>query len=252
MAGTKTDFQDRTIVTPEFLDTIYKTNGGHNHKGLDEDGSANKLDIATETTGTIPITRVPQHDHKATPEDPASYPKLDIGKETIGILPANRTVFPIGGAIMYAGYDLGEGDEVWMFCYGQEISRTEYPECFKRLNYGMIHGEGDGSTTFNLPDSRNLFPVGAAAFGSGSGYYHVGQQGGAVSITLQEKHIPPHKHKITGNDLEGNNTGQSFRRTTGDVESNGETESWGGESGAAVPIDNRPPFLGWNFIIRVK
>lgn len=46
----KTDFSTGTIVTPEFLDSIYFTGGGHKHDGLDNDGSVPKIsrtEIAT-------------------------------------------------------------------------------------------------------------------------------------------------------------------------------------------------------------
>lgn len=40
-----------------------------------------------------------------------------------------------------------------LLCDGSEISRTQFPELFAYL--GTQYGEGDGSTTFNLPDYRN-------------------------------------------------------------------------------------------------
>ena len=47
----------------------------------------------------------------------------------------------------------------WAICNGQALSRTAYPTLFSRI--GTTYGAGDGSTTFNLPDFRNRFPVGA-------------------------------------------------------------------------------------------
>lgn len=38
---------------------------------------------------------------------------------------------------------------------GQEVSRTTYSDLFNRI--GTIYGQGDGSTTFNVPDLRGLF-----------------------------------------------------------------------------------------------
>lgn len=40
-----------------------------------------------------------------------------------------------------------------LLCDGSAISRTQFPELFAYL--GTTYGEGDGSTTFNLPDYRN-------------------------------------------------------------------------------------------------
>lgn len=40
-----------------------------------------------------------------------------------------------------------------LLCDGSQISRTQFPELFAYL--GTQYGEGDGSTTFNLPDYRD-------------------------------------------------------------------------------------------------
>lgn len=53
----KTDFEHGTTVTSTFLDTIYKTSGGHKHDGVDEDGHAEKILLtdAAEVTGRLPM-----------------------------------------------------------------------------------------------------------------------------------------------------------------------------------------------------
>ena len=43
----------------------------------------------------------------------------------------------------------------WLFCDGREISRAEYPDLFEAI--GTTSGEGDGTTTFNIPDRRGYF-----------------------------------------------------------------------------------------------
>lgn len=43
---------------------------------------------------------------------------------------------------------------------GSIVSRTAYPNLFAAI--GTNYGTGDGATTFQLPDFRNTFPVGAA------------------------------------------------------------------------------------------
>ena len=42
-----------------------------------------------------------------------------------------------------------------LLCDGAELSREAYPELFAVIN--TIYGEGDGSTTFNIPDYRGAF-----------------------------------------------------------------------------------------------
>ena len=52
----------------------------------------------------------------------------------------------------YAGSTAPEG---YLLCQGQAVSRTTYSALFAVL--GTSHGQGDGSTTFNLPDYRGTF-----------------------------------------------------------------------------------------------
>jgi len=53
----------------------------------------------------------------------------------------------------------------WLRCDGSAVSRTEYAELFAVI--GTKHGEGDGSTTFNLP---NLLPKRVLVTDSGEPY----------------------------------------------------------------------------------
>jgi len=57
---------------------------------------------------------------------------------------------PIGAGMDYWGTTAPAG---WLFPYGQAVSRTTYAALFDKL--GTTYGEGDGSTTFNLPDKRD-------------------------------------------------------------------------------------------------
>lgn len=66
-----------------------------------------------------------------------------------GVLPAG-TVLPFAGENAPAG---------WAICDGSTINRVDNQELFAAI--GTIHGEGDGSTTFHLPDYRGRFLRGA-------------------------------------------------------------------------------------------
>lgn len=46
----------------------------------------------------------------------------------------------------------------WLECDGSAISRAAYPALF--AEYQQRHGEGDGVTTFRIPDLRGRFPRG--------------------------------------------------------------------------------------------
>lgn len=52
----------------------------------------------------------------------------------------------------------GPADKVpagWLLCDGRAVSRSEYINLYNAI--GVAWGEGDGSTTFNLPDLRGMF-----------------------------------------------------------------------------------------------
>lgn len=60
-------------------------------------------------------------------------------------------------------------------CDGAAVSRTTEAALFAVI--GTAYGAGDGSTTFNVPDLRQRFPLGKAAAGTGS---TLGGTGGAI------------------------------------------------------------------------
>lgn len=61
---------------------------------------------------------------------------------------------PIGTVMPFAGNTVPSD---WMVCDGSAISRTVYSTLFGVI--GTSFGEGDGETTFNIPDLRGEFVV---------------------------------------------------------------------------------------------
>lgn len=72
------------------------------------------------------------------------------------VIPAG-TIAPFGGGTVPTG---------WLLCDGSIVSRTTYPNLFSAV--GTLHGQGDGSTTFHLPDYRGRFLRGADNMGTGA------------------------------------------------------------------------------------
>ena len=65
----------------------------------------------------------------------------------------------------------------FLWCNGSEYSRTEYPELFASI--GTTYGNGNGSTTFNVPDLSGRSPIGA------NGNIHtIGTMGGETAVTI--------------------------------------------------------------------
>lgn len=72
-------------------------------------------------------------------------------KEEVNNLVDNQTVagdtLPIGSVSAYAGISTPEN---WLLCDGREVSRNSYSQLFNVI--GTTYGDGDGSSTFNLPN----------------------------------------------------------------------------------------------------
>jgi microcystin-dependent protein len=70
---------------------------------------------------------------------------------------------PLGTILPYAA-NAAEPPYSFLFCEGQAISRTMYPDLFALI--GTTYGAGDGSTTFNLPNPLGKYPQFAQTAGT--------------------------------------------------------------------------------------
>jgi microcystin-dependent protein len=95
---------------------------------------------------------------------------------------------PVGAVIAYAGPSAPAG---WALCNGAALSRTGYAALFAVL--GTVHGDGNGSTTFNVPDLRGRFVVGSGQ-GAGLTVRPAGTAGGAETHALTAEQMPAHSH----------------------------------------------------------
>ena len=68
---------------------------------------------------------------------------------------------PAGTMQMFAGNTIPAG---WLLCDGSAVSRTDYAKLFSAI--GTTYGEGDGSTTFALPNLIDRVVQGAATAGT--------------------------------------------------------------------------------------
>lgn len=111
-----------------------------------------KLVLAPPGAGDPPTSTIWTVDQIVSPQTAilaqlASY-MASLGGVAIG------TILPFGGATLPPGY---------LLCYGQAISRTTYGQLFAAI--GTAFGDGDASTTFNVPDLRGRYPLGADNMG---------------------------------------------------------------------------------------
>lgn len=116
---------------------------------------------------------------------------------------------PIGGGLIYWGTSTPNSS--FSFANSQAISRTTYATLFSLIGTTYGVGVGDGSTTFNLPDTRGRVPVGAdGGTGRISGAVFnsvgIGGTGGIESQTLTTGQIPAGLSVSVTGTFSGNST----------------------------------------------
>ena len=102
------------------------------------------------------------------------------------------TTIPAGTVVMYGG---GTAPSGWLVCDGSAVSRTTYSDLFTAIS--TRYGTGDGSTTFNLPGTSALVPVGIAASGNADGTTVSGSS--TLNALALGDQSADHSHTITSN-----------------------------------------------------
>ncbi len=109
----------------------------------------------------------------------------------------NSDTLPIG----FEGYyPSANPPSNWLIEDGRAVSRTEYKELFDVI--GTTYGNGDGSTTFNLPNKKGKIVVSYDS--SQSEFNTLGKIGGSKTHTLTVDQIPNHNHNVNSRGTEGN------------------------------------------------
>lgn len=98
---------------------------------------------------------------------------------------------------------------------GAAVSRTTYAQLYAKI--GVTHGQGDGSTTFNVPDYRGRFLRGADNYGSGAASRDNGPTRSAMNTggnssgvgSVQADAFQWHSHLITDSASGGNTVGRN-------------------------------------------
>lgn len=112
---------------------------------------------AIEGTESFPVDDSIQT-YRATPSQLASYILPDGGLSLAKLSEALiQHLAPTGKIDAYGGDTAPSG---WLICDGSAVSRATYSALWDVI--GTNFGQGDGSTTFNLPDLRGRFLRGVA------------------------------------------------------------------------------------------
>lgn len=141
---------------------------------IDEKINAIELPIAsTDTLGVVKVGANLSIDADGT---------LNADENKIG------EVLPIGTMIPFGSKNNIPAN--WRICDGSEVSRTAYAELFNVI--GTAYGEGDGTTTFNLPNKKGRISVGLDV--DQTEFNSVGLKGGEKEHTLKIEEMPSHTH----------------------------------------------------------
>lgn len=98
---------------------------------------------------------------------------------------------------MMFDYSGGSVPSNFLLCDGAAVSRTTYANLFAAI--GTTWGNGDGSTTFNLPDSRRRVTVGSGGTGTLELGNVTGDTGGEEIHVQTLSELATHNHGLTNN-----------------------------------------------------
>lgn len=144
-------------------------------------------------------------------------------------------------------------DTGWLLCDGAAVSRTGATlALFNAI--GTTYGVGDGSTTFNLPDTRGRFPLGKATAGTGS---TLGGTGGLIdhvhALDSATSHARVRLDDPTDQLSSEVKATANWTRNAGvsvaGVNNTGATDNVGARLGGNSDVAN-PPFQTFNYQIK--
>lgn len=155
----------------------------------------------------------------------------------------------VGVIKLFGGSNAPDG---WLLCDGSAVSRTTYSDLFALI--GTAYGEGDGSTTFNIPNIKGKTVVGLDS--SDSDFNTLGKTGGEKTHKLTISEMPEHDHNVTKNTNDNLVLMAQAQNKFGDA-GTGTGSGWYWnrgvpKQGGGQAHNNLQPYIVLNYIIKVS
>lgn len=142
----------------------------------------------------------------------------------------------------------GSASPGFLFCDGSAVSRTTYAALFAAI--GTVAGNGDGSSTFNLPDLRGRFLMGVdgSAGRIGSSPDSLGNTGGEELHVLTVAELASHAHVVQAATQSNATSGSGL--FVGVAQNSGTTAGTTQGTGSDQGHNNLPPYVACNWQIK--
>ena len=152
---------------------------------------------------------------------------------------------PIGTILPYGSDTIPDN---YLLCKGQELPRAEFRELFNII--GTTYGEGDGSTTFALPNLCGKVPVGKDS--DDTDFDTLGNTGGEKEHKLTASEMATLTYDFTTSSPNGTTTNGDYLGygTYDDVKSRYYSNV--STNAGDQPHNNLQPYIVTNYIIKVK
>ena len=129
--------------------------------------------------------------------------------------PSASAILPVGMISDFAGPAAPTG---WLLCQGQAVSRATYAALYTALGAGASPwGQGDGTTTFNVPDltgrvtaGKEVTPTRLTTAGAGIDGSVLAAAGGTQTYAMTLAQMPTHNHTTSSGNVLFANIGTAF------------------------------------------
>jgi len=151
---------------------------------------------------------------------------------------------PVGTVVDFAGPAAPAG---WLMCDGTAVDRVTYADLFNII--GTTYGSGNGTTTFNVPDTRGRCTIGQGT-GSGLSGRALAQTLGAETHTLTQAELPDIDLTVSLSRDIADVAGDAFARSDSNETDWTTTNITVPLGGSDDPHNNMQPSIVFNKIIR--